>query len=98
MTDVQEIAVDTLGLSKELPEWISVEDRLPPDDQMVIGYTPVDGYMFVGFHETRKYAYLDTSYSYWYIITSMRSTKRMCKKVTHWMPLPEPPEGVKTGC
>lgn len=77
-------------------KWISVEDRLPPDNQVVIGYTPVDGYMFVGFHKTRKYSFTDASYSYsyWYIITSMRSTKRMCKKVTHWMPLPEPPKEV----
>lgn len=28
----------------------------------------------------------------WAIITAMRSTKILTKKVTHWMPLPEPPE------
>lgn len=88
---------DALELMKEPPQWISVDDRMPPDDQMVIGYTPVDGYMFIGFHKIHKYSLKDASYSYsyWYIITSMRSTKHMHKKVTHWMPLPEPPKEVK---
>lgn len=88
---------DAMKLLQTQQQWISVEDSLPPDDQMVIGYTPVDGYMFVGFHKTHKYSYIDTSHSCWYIITSMRSTKHMHKKVTHWMPLPEPPEVTQDG-
>jgi len=71
-------------------KWISVADRLPPDNRMVIGFTPVDGYMFIGFYSTSFYAIDDGGH--WYIITSMRSTKHMKKRVSHWMPLPEPPE------
>ena len=81
---------------KEIPDdandagWISVKDRLPENELMVIGYTPVDGYMFIGFHRTKvSFGY---DWSSWYIITSMRSTKKITKKVTHWMPLPEPPK------
>ena len=74
-------------------QWISIEDRLPPDNQMVIGYTPVDGYMFVGFHRTFNYPWNEVQTGCWYIITAMRSTKTMPKKVTHWMRLPEPPKG-----
>ena len=70
-------------------EWISVEDRLPENDVMVIGFTPCDGFMFVGYyHEEPKY-----DWKAWMIITAMRSTKVMKKKVTHWLPLPQPPKG-----
>ena len=71
-------------------KWISVDDRMPENELMVIGYTPVDGYMFIGFHRTHVSTYYE--WSDWYIITSMRSTKKITKKVTHWMPLPEPPK------
>lgn len=70
-------------------EWISVDERLPENDVMVIGYTPCDGFMFVGYyHEEKKY-----DWKVWRIITAMRSTKVITKKVTHWMPLPQPPKG-----
>ena len=69
-------------------EWIPVTERLPENDAMVIGYTPCDGFMFVGYyHEENKY-----DWRQWYIVTAMRSTKVITKKVTHWMPLPEPPK------
>ena len=69
-------------------EWISVDERLPENDVMVIGYTPCDGFMFVGYyHEEKKY-----DWKVWRIITAMRSTKVITKKVTHWMPLPLAPE------
>ena len=70
-------------------EWIPVDDRLPENDVMVIGFTPCDGFMFVGYyHEEPKY-----DWKAWMIITAMRSTKVMKKKVTHWLPLPHPPKG-----
>ena len=72
--------------------WISVKDRLPPEGKAVIGYTPVDGCMFVGFYKTYRYSWQDTSVSYWYILTARGSTKTITKRVSHWMPLPEPPE------
>lgn len=68
------------------PRWISVEERLPENKQIVIGYTPCDGYMFVGYYREEK------NWKQWYIVTAMRSTKYMTKKVTHWMPLPEAPK------
>lgn len=70
-------------------EWISVDERLPENDVMVIGYTPCDGFMFVGYYnEEPKY-----DWKVWRIVTAMRSTKVMKKKVTHWLPLPQPPKG-----
>ncbi len=72
-------------------EWISVEDRLPENRRMVLVYTPCDGFMAVGFYVEEK----SRSYTWtrWNIITAMRSVKKITKKVTHWMPLPEPPDG-----
>ena len=82
------------GEDNDVPtKWISVDDRLPENDAMVIGYTPCDGFMFVGYyHEEPKY-----DWKVWRIVTAMRSTKIMTKKVTHWMPLPEPPKDIARG-
>ena len=88
--------VDALAIAQHLithgvtvQEWIPVTERLPENDVMVIGFTPCDGFMFVGYyHEEPKY-----DWEVWRIVTAMRSTKVVKKKVTHWMPLPEPPKG-----
>lgn len=79
------------GFADRKGEWISVNERLPKSQVMVLCYTPCDGYIFVGYYQK-----VDPNpywKSYWNIITAMRSTKKMTKKVTHWMPLPEPPKG-----
>lgn len=77
------------GRERAVQEWISVDERLPENDVMVIGFTPCDGFMFVGYyHEEPKY-----DWKVWRIVTAMRSTKVMKKKVTYWMPLPQPPKG-----
>ena len=85
----EDVADYLIGNGVTVQEWIPVEERLPENDVMVIGYTPCDGFMFVGYyHEEKKY-----DWKVWRIITSMRSTKVITKKVTHWMPLPQPPKG-----
>lgn len=73
-----------------LSSWISVNDRLPEYGELVLGYTPCDGYMFVGKCYTYKFG--NETDTIWQIITAMRSTRTMKKKVTHWMPLPAAPE------
>lgn len=74
------------------PRWIPVTDRLPEDREMVLCFTPVDGFMFVGFYFSYKWG--SNTVSKWRIITAMRSTKDITKKVTHWMPLPKAPKEV----
>jgi len=72
--------------------WISVNDSLPEDNSKVLVnekwvYTP-----FIGWY-CRKYKkwYLDTTYVE--IIGDAYSEDNITQKdVTHWQPLPEPPE------
>lgn len=74
-------------------KWISVEDELPEDHRMVLCYTPVDGYICVGFCLT--YDWGSKKLTKWNIVTAMRSTKTLTKKVTHWMEIPVPPKEEK---
>lgn len=62
-------------------EWVSVEDRLPASGQNVIATNGSD----VG---EAWYASLSRS---WYRYNGLE-WNRICREVTHWMPLPEPPD------
>ena len=89
------LAASNEVIAKGKPRWIPATERLPEENQLVIGFTPVDGYMFVGYYFS--YMWGGKTETQWRIITSMRSTKDVTKRVTHWMPLPQPPkEGKKT--
>lgn len=66
-------------------QWIDVTERLPDEGKIVLAYTPIDGYMFVGFYRNEEH------YRNWNIITSMRSSKKITKRVSHWMELPDTP-------
>ena len=60
-----------------MSKWISVEDRLPPNQQEVLVYTV----------SQKGIGNIDKGY--WSID---RFIHRGRAKVTHWMPLPEPPD------
>ena len=63
--------------------WISVEDRLPEENQRVILYIPrvmEGGNVRTGWLEPIKMWYTDSRDRLFY------------KQVTHWMPMPEPPK------
>jgi len=62
-------------------EWISVKDETPKDEQCVLAYGKL--HEVGGFYETMLYA---DGYFFGEI------HDRQDKTVTHWMPLPEPPE------
>lgn len=85
-------------------EWISVKDKLPEEEQDVLIFTKtVEIY---GKHKERKKTYYNvycgyydgdewlTSYCYGceYIERMNEKYKNEKIVVTHWMPLPEPPE------
>lgn len=67
-------AIETLEAAQ--PHWVSVEDELPQNGEMVMIY---DGAIGFGCQEKGAWEWVDTFES-------------GPAKVTHWMPLPEPPQ------
>lgn len=68
-------------------EWISVKDRLPPENQRVLIFNLRDS----------EYAFLDVvrigflQYDKWWLYKSYHGNSDNVS-VTHWMPLPEAPK------
>jgi hypothetical protein len=67
-----------------MSEWISVKDRLPEIGKEVLTFSLENGHIFF------DCAYVDDDgvFADWFASWSARSLEH----VTHWMPLPEPPE------
>ena len=62
-----------------VPQWISVKDRPPEDNDRVIAFRP---------YEAEVSAYRYSVMWGWALKTSVSHSG-----ITHWMPLPEPPKG-----
>lgn len=67
-----------------MSEWISVKDRLPDSSEIVI----VEGGIA---------RFVRHPYEHWVTETSFSHGREIQWEVTHWMPLPEPPEATSTG-
>ena len=76
--------------------WISVKDRLPGElkdlslrktQKPVLLYAEKDGAIYVGWYCGRDYRGIDCFISR----TSMNAYQHITKKITYWMPMPEPP-------
>lgn len=78
-TDLKRDCADLIKhLEAKQPKWISVKDRLPEAEGMYIVYIPLTGGTIVAAD------YLDGHWIDWEV--------DLTERVTHWMPLPEPPE------
>lgn len=63
-------------------EWINIDEKLPDDDQYIIGYCqnyPVNFVSMVRFEKQKN------SHYFWNDALDQKAN------VTHWMPLPDPP-------
>lgn len=92
MVEIMEIAMRKAGNSPVTTDgWISCSERMPNDKQYVwcwgksYGWTECD--TFEG--------YYDWSRNKWWAVTD--NGEEPASKVTHWMPLPEPPQEVNRG-
>lgn len=77
--------VDVIKSQPTVDGWISVKDRLP--DGECIAYSTKWFEMIIGYVYKYKATASDTGYE-------AESENEVLRDVTHWMPLPEPPEGV----
>ena len=72
-------------------KWISVDDRLPPDDTnghvLIVFKEP----FFGKYYDEISTGYFDDESSTWRFWEPDREV--VGPGVTHWMPLPEPPKG-----
>jgi len=74
-------------------EWRSVEDSLPPDSNSVLAIcygSPEPNIRLEGAYELAEYW---TGYGAW-VLEQWPEAENIT--VTHWMPLPDPPEGEGT--
>ena len=86
VTTYAKLAIEALEKEKEsgvtVQEWVSVKDRLPEEKVNCIVYY--------------QHAYCDND-GYWAIGICFNDGEKFqinpAYKVTHWMPLPEPPKG-----
>jgi hypothetical protein len=80
---VSELLDEVDELESKIPRWISVEERLPEDEDREL--TSVLGWNGVSAREV-VFAPRERSGSQW------SSAAGGHEFITHWMPLPEPPE------
>lgn len=76
------------GLDEGKPKWIPVSEWLPDEEELVLIICK-NGARFVGYYKRSHY----NNEISWGIKTALNSTRWLNKgRVTHWMPLPEPPK------
>ena len=79
---IQDLRRENAKLKASVPQWISVDDRLPEDDSDTLAYLQIG-------EEGRIYP-ANYAKGVWFdCIFNTPATGT----TTHWMPLPEPPKG-----
>ncbi len=74
-------AIEQVAKAQAVPEWVSVEDKLPIDGQDVIAFDAIKHCVFKGGEFLQGYIESDTGHEYEEPV-----------EVTHWMPIPQPPK------
>ena len=81
---------DVIDIVKQHSEWISVDERLPPDNMMVLAYCNIrktTGYAFVSSQQAWSF--------YHFTKNSENQALAMVNDISKWMPIPKPPSEVQ---
>ena len=79
-----------IEIVKQHSEWISVDERLPPDNMMVLAYCNIrktTGYAFVSSQQAWSF--------YHFTKNSENQAMAMVNDISKWMPIPQPPSEVQ---
>ena len=82
-----QIAIDIVN---QHSDWISVDERLPPDNMMVLAYCHIrktNGYAFVSHQQAWSF--------YHFTKNSENQALAMVNDISKWMPIPKPPSEVQ---
>lgn len=100
----QKAALDlAFSALREQPQWISVEERLPeiyekdPDWSVTVLFMTAQGHIHSGYRNIGRpqTSFYDDSWTPPYWLDESENLSFEEDEVTHWMPLPEPPEEVE---
>ena len=79
-----------IDIVKQYSDWISVDERLPPDNMMVLAYCNIrktTGYAFVSSQQAWSF--------YHFTKNSENQAMAMVNDISKWMPIPQPPSEVQ---
>lgn len=78
-----------------MSEWISVEEKLPENEDYVLAYAEKKDISAVSIFVNKKIIakYLGVESELEYYFCSIENIGRIFHGITHWMPLPQPPNG-----
>jgi hypothetical protein len=82
--------VNAIDIVKQHNDWISVDERLPPDNMMVLAYCHIrkaTGYAFVSNQQAWSF--------YHFTKNSENQAWAMANDISKWMPIPQPPSEVQ---
>ena len=82
--------LSAIEVAKQYSEWVGVDERLPPDNMMVLAYChirKVTGYAFVSNQQAWSF--------YHFTKNSENQAMAMVNDISKWMPIPQPPTEVR---
>ena len=88
--NVHRIIDDCVDIVKQHSDWISADERLPPDNMMVLVYCNIrktTGYAFVTHQQAWSF--------YHFTKNSENQALAMVNDISTWMPIPKPPSEVQ---
>ena len=80
MMGIGQVIDEAYNIADSIPNWISVDDELPPKFEKVLVYIGIDRFFDIAYLEN-----VINKQTWW------MNSRREIFHVTHWMPLPIPP-------